>query len=224
MSGPVSGPAAVPVDRSAAVARARAHRAARGFTLIELLVAMFLLAVLGTAGFQMLMQITATRTAVEAQADRLSDLQRTFYWLAEDVTQAVQRPVRSSSDQQLGAFQIDITGASLFELTRAGWDNPAEDVMPARSDLQRVSWALEGTELYRSYWYHLDSTDEVPNRRRRLLDRVDEVRLRFLDVSGEWQESWPPPDAEDPGPPRAVEFTLVLEDLGDVRRVFALPS
>ena len=205
--------------------RAPARRArARGFTLIELLVAMFLLAVLGTAGFQMLMQISATRTAVEAQAERLSDLQRTFYWMAEDVTEAADRPVRSSSDQRLEALQINVAGDAFLELTRAGWDNPAEDVSPPRSDLQRVAWSLEGTELYRAYWYHLDSTDEAPNRRRRLLDRVEEVRLRFLDASGDWQESWPPPDLEDPGPPRAIEVTLVLEDLGDVRRVFALPS
>ena len=208
----------------AAPARARPRGGARGFTLIELLVAMFLLAVLGTAGFQMLLQITATRTAVEAQAERLAALQRTFFWLSEDVGGAVDRPVRSASDQRLEGLQINVVGDALFELTRAGWDNPAGDVSPPRSDLQRVAWALEGDELYRAYWYHLDPTDEAPTRRRRLLDRVEEVRLRFLDASGDWQESWPPPDAEDAGPPRAIEFTLALEDLGEVRRVFALPS
>lgn len=201
-------------------------RAARagGFTLIELLVAMFLLAVLGTMGFQMLMQITATRTAVEAQAARLADLQRTFYWLSEDVGGAVNRPVRSASDQLLEPLQINLVGDAFMELTRAGWDNPAEDVSPPRSDLQRVAWTLEGEELYRAYWYHLDPVDELPTRRRRMLDRVLEVRLRFLDATGDWAEGWPPPDREDPGPPRAIELTLVLEDLGDVRRVFALPS
>ena len=199
-------------------------RRAAGFTLIELLVAMFLLAVLGTTGFQMLVQITSTRTAVEAQAERLADLQRTFYWLAEDVGEAVDRPVRSSSDQRLEPLQINLVGEAFMELTRAGWDNPAEDVSPPRSDLQRVAWTVENDELYRAYWYHLDSTDEAPTRRRRLLDRVEEVRLRFLDASGDWADGWPPPDQEDPGPPRAIEFTIVLEDLGEVRRVFALPS
>ena len=42
-------------------------RAVRGFTLIELLVAMFLLAILGSAGFQMLFQITATRDRIDQQ-------------------------------------------------------------------------------------------------------------------------------------------------------------
>ena len=194
-----------------------------GFTLIELLVAMFLLAVLGTAGFQMLFQISATRDGIEAQSDRLNALQRTFYWMSEDVTQIIDRPVRSAVDAPLPALLFDLTGESVFELTRAGWANPAAEVMPPRSSLQRVAWSLEGDRLVRSYWYHLDPVDEEPSRRRQLLDRVEELSLRFLDTDGDWQESWPPPDTETPGLPAALEMTLALEDLGDVRRVFALP-
>ena len=62
----------------------------RGFTLIELLVAMFLLAVMGTAGFQMLSQINIARERIELQSDRLHSLQRTFYWMAEDITQIIE--------------------------------------------------------------------------------------------------------------------------------------
>ena len=200
-----------------------ARRRAGGFTLIELLVAMFLLAVLGTAGFQMLFQITATRDAIESQSDRLTSLQRTFYWLAEDITQIVERPVRSAVGADLPALLFDLSGESVFELTRGGWDNPAADVMPPRSNLQRVAWVLEEDKLMRSYWYHLDPLEEEPSRRRQLLDRVEQLTLRFLDADGDWQESWPPPDLLDPGLPAAIELTLALEDFGDVRRVFALP-
>lgn len=199
-----------------------------GFTLIELLVAMFLLAILGTAGFQMLTQINATRVAIESQADRLAQLQRTFYWLAEDVTQIVDRPVRSSVDEPLPAFQVNLAGGSLFDLTRAGWINPVANVLPPRSDLQRVSWSLEGDALLRSYWYHLDPVDETPSKRRQLLDRVGDLRLRYLDASGSWSDNWPPLSTQGledaPALPRAIEFVFELEDLGDVRRVFALPS
>jgi len=51
----------------------------RAFTLIELLVAMFLLAILGTAGFQMLFQINNTRDRIEETSSRLASLQRTFF-------------------------------------------------------------------------------------------------------------------------------------------------
>jgi len=197
----------------------------RGFTLIELMVAMFLLAIIGTAGFNMLRQITETRSRIEVQSDRLIELQRTFYWLAEDMTQIIDRPVRSSIDSKLPAFQFNLQGSSLFDFTRAGWANPAADIMPARSSLQRVSYAIEDDRLLRSYWYHLDSLDEVPTKRRQLLSGVEELTVRFLDGKGSWQDTWPPLNVEeDPGMPRAVEFTFILADLGSVVRIFGLPG
>jgi len=201
-------------------------RRSGGFTLIELLVAMFLLAILGTAGFQMLFQITATRERIEEQSARLSELQRTFYWLAEDVTQVVNRPIRSALDAKLEPLQFNIQGENLFEFTRSGWDNPAADVSPVRSNLQRVAYALEGDKLMRQYWYHLDSVDEEPSRRRQMLTGVDSMTFRFLDTAGEWKTSWPPSDTqtETPGLPAAIEFTLELQDYGNVVRLFALPG
>lgn len=195
-----------------------------GFTLIELLVAMFLLAILGTAGFQMLFQINAAKDRIDQQSVRLSELQRTFYWLAEDVSQIVERPVRSAIDAQLEAFQLNISGESLFEFTRAGWANPAADVSPTRSHLQRVAYALEDDKLIRQYWYHLEPVDESPSRRRQMLSGVESMTLKFLDPTGEWQESWPPIDFEEPGFPLAIEFTLELDDYGEITRIFALPG
>jgi len=198
--------------------------AARGFTLIELLVAMFLLAILGTAGFQMLFQINSARESIEAQSARLTELQRTFYWLAEDVTQIADRPVRSALGSTLLPLQINLQGENLFELTRAGWVNPAAEVSPTRSTLQRVAYALEGDKLIRQYWYHLESINEMPDKRRQMLTGVDSLSLRFLDKAGEWKESWPPLDVTTPGLPAAIEFTLELQDYGNVVRLFSLPG
>ena len=196
----------------------------RGFTLIELLVAMFLLAILGTAGFQMLFQVTATRERIELQSERLSELQRTFYWLAEDITQIANRPIRSAVDLELPPLQLNLEGENLFEFTRAGWANPAAEVSPARSNLQRVAYGLDDDKLMRQYWYHLDPVDEAPTRRRQMLSGVQSLGLRFLDNTGDWQDSWPPPDVEEPGMPLAIEIKLELEDYGDITRVFALPG
>jgi len=200
------------------------RRIARGFTLIELLVAMFLLAILGTAGFQMLFQITNTRDRIEAQSLRLSELQRTFYWLAEDITQIADRPVRSALGSTLPPLQVNLQGENLFEFTRAGWANPAADVSPVRSNFQRVAYALDDDKLIRQYWYHLEPIEEAPSRRRQMLSGVDSLSFRFLDVEGEWKQQWPPTDVVDPGLPAAIEFTLELEDYGDVVRLFALPG
>lgn len=197
----------------------------QGFTLIEVMVAMFLLAIIGTAGFKMLQQITESRTRIEAQSDRLTELQRTFYWLTEDVTQIIDRPVRSSVDSMLPAFQYNLQGSSLMDFTRAGWANPAGDILPARSSLQRVSYSLEDDKLLRSYWYHLDSMEEEPTKRRQLLSGVENLTVRFMDPQGSWQDQWPPLNVEeDPGLPRALEFTFELSDFGPVVRIFGLPG
>jgi len=197
----------------------------KGFTLIEVMVAMFLLAIIGTAGFKMLQQITNSRTRIEDQSDRITELQRTFYYMAEDITQIVDRPVRSPVDSLLPAFQFNLQGASLFDFTKAGWANPAGDILPPRSTLQRVSYSLEDDKLLRSYWYHLDSLNEEPVKRRQLLSGVEDLTVRFMDPQGSWQDQWPPLNVEeDPGLPRALEFTFTLTDLGSVVRVFGLPG
>lgn len=196
----------------------------RGFTLIELLVAMFLLAVLGTAGFQMLFQINITKDRIEEQSNRLNALQRTFYWMAEDVSQIVDRPIRSAVDAALPALLINVEGESLVEFTRSGWTNPAADVTPPRSSLQRVSYALEGDRLIRQYWFHLDPIEEAPTRRRQLIDKVVGVSFRYLTPDGDWLDSWPPPDVDNAGNPNALEVILELDDIGTVNRVFGLPQ
>jgi len=199
--------------------------AVKGFTLVEVLVATFLLAIIGSAGFTMLQRITNARTNIEAHSDRITELQRTFYWMAEDVSQIVNRPVRSSVGSPMPALQINLQGSSLFDLTRAGWANPAGDILPPRSTLQRVSYALEEDKLYRSYWYHLDTLEEAPSRRRQLLSGVEELTLRFMGPDGNWEPQWPPLNAdEDIGLPRAMEFNFVLEDYGKIVRVFGLPG
>lgn len=206
--------------------RTRCIRSAvKGFTLVEVLVAMFLLAIIGTAGFTMLQQISESRGRIEKQSDRITELQRTFYWLTEDITQIIDRPVRSSVDSILPAFQYNVAGSSLIDFTRAGWANPAGDILPARSSLQRVSYVLEDDRLMRGYWYHLDSLEEEPTKRRQLLTGVEELTVRFMDPEGSWQNEWPPLNVEeDPGLPRALEFTFILSDMGPVIRVFGLPG
>ncbi len=196
----------------------------RGFTLIELLVAMFLISIMGAAGFKMLSQINSARGLIADQADRIQSLQRTFYWMAEDITQVIDRPIRSALDANIPGIQFSSEAGALMEFTRGGWTNPAEDVSPTRSSLQRISYSLDGDRFIRSYWYHLDPLDEEPTKRRMLLDGVENLTLRFIDGQGEWKTNWPPLDVEDPGMPRAIEFNFELEDFGTVSRLFALPG
>jgi type II secretion system protein J len=59
--------------------------------------------------------------------------------------------------------------------------------------------------------------------RTELLEGVENVEVRFLDVGGEWHLEWPPLDLRGPQRlivrPRAVEFAVELEDFGRVARL-----
>lgn len=206
--------------------KASAQKKIAGFTLIELLVAMLIFAVLGTAAYQGLFQVQRVRDGVIEQTDQLAKLQRAFYWMSDDVAQIVDRPVRSTLGSLVPALIVSEQGESVIEFTRAGWSNPAGDVLPPRSNLQRVAYSLDGDRLLRKYWYHLDNADEDVTRRRLLLDKVTDLSLRFLDSDAEWHDSWPPSsaDSEEVSLPAAIEFKIELDDSWKITRLFALPG
>lgn len=198
----------------------------QGFTLFELLVALAIFAVLGGAAYQGLFQTQRIKDSVIDSSERLAELRRAFYWLSDDVAQIVERPVRGELGSLEPALVVSQAGDSMLEFTRAGWTNPVGDAAPPRSNLQRVSYQIEGDRFLRLYSYHLDGTGSDADKRRRLITGVDDVGMRFLDSGGEWHEAWPPANAEpDTRPlPVAIEFSFELQNLGSVTRLFALPG
>jgi len=188
---------------------------------------MMIFAVLGTAAYQGLFQVQRVRDGVLAQSDQLAKLQRTFYWLSDDISQMVDRPIRATLGSEVPALVVSEAGEGFIEFTRAGWTNPAADVLPPRSNLQRVSYLLDGGRLIRKYAYHLDQASEESDRRRLMLDNVNDVQLRFLDSRAQWHDSWPPNNL-DGGPvpvlPAAIEFTFDFEGSSPITRLFGLPN
>ncbi len=108
----------------------------------------------------------------------------------------------------------------LAELTRAGWSNTAGQ---QRSTLQRVSYALVGEVLKRSYTTALDIVQGTNPVIQELFGQVKTVQLRYLDSNQTWQNQWPPATMPQPealwSRPVAVEITVEFKDWGRVRRL-----
>ena len=108
----------------------------------------------------------------------------------------------------------------LAELTRAGWSNTAGQ---QRSTLQRVSYALVGDVLKRSYTTALDIVQGTKPVIQDLFGQVKTVQLRYLDANQTWQNQWPPATMPQPESlwtrPVAVEITVEFKDWGRVRRL-----
>lgn len=119
----------------------------------------------------------------------------------------------------------DPSAVSMVDLTRAGWSNTAGQ---QRSTLQRVSYALVGDVLKRSYQSNLDTVQGNKPVVQDLLTGVKGVQLRYLDGNQSWQSQWPEtttiqggssPTSDIQSRPVAVEIIVQFKDWGAIRRV-----
>jgi prepilin-type N-terminal cleavage/methylation domain-containing protein len=117
----------------------------------------------------------------------------------------------------------DPNAQSMVDLTRAGWSNTAGQ---QRSTLQRVSYALVGDVLKRSYQVNLDTVQANKPIVQDLLTGVAGVQLRYLDSNQSWQNQWPESTTIQNGStadlqsrPVAVEIIVQFKDWGAIRRL-----
>jgi general secretion pathway protein J len=117
----------------------------------------------------------------------------------------------------------DTNALPMIELTRAGWSNTAGQ---QRGTLQRVSYALVGDVLKRSYQVNLDTVQANKPVVQDLLTGVKGVQLRYLDGNQAWQSQWPETttiqngaNTDSQSRPVAVEIIVQFKDWGAIRRV-----
>ena len=197
----------------------------RGFSLIELLVALAVFAALAAAAYGGLAQIAATRGALAKQQDRFAQVVRAVSMLERDLRQAISRPVRGNGS---GEWLPALAGTGdRIELTRVGFANPLAE---PRSNLERVAYALDAQKLQRGRYPALDRAPGATPVATVVLDRAQMLSFRYLGSDGAWRSTWPPSVAPSGGPdtyellPRAIEFRIATNDVGELRRVVELPT
>jgi general secretion pathway protein J len=192
-----------------------------GFTLIELLVALSIFGLVSLIAFSGLDSSLKSRERIEQQADRLSQLQKSFHLMRQDFEHAVPRAVRD----QLGDLNpknafVPVENGLLF--TRGGRENPLNI---KRSNMERIGWGIKENKLVRARWQALDQPNEQIIDEVAYLEDVEALSFRYMGEDRRWIEQWPPLNTLDQGPelPRAVEINVTLSDLGDISRIFLLP-
>lgn len=197
-----------------------APSASRAFTLLELLAAVAVFSVMAALAYGGLRGVMDAREDTSAAARRLGDLQLAVSLLSRDIQQGAARPIRGPYGDVGPALAGSERG---LELTRAGHANPTG---ARRSTLERVRWGMEAGDLVRWSWPVLDRAPSTRPAERRLLDGVTSLHFRYH-FRGRWHDSWPPPRLGELPPeslPRAVEFSVELDDWGRVTRVALLPE
>jgi general secretion pathway protein J len=195
---------------------------ARGFTLVEVLVAIFIFAIVSAIAMGGYNELVKQSDIVDRGAARTRAIQSTMQRMNLDFTALEPRPVRQPlGDGLVPALRADEKSTEeLVEFTHSGWSNPAG--VP-RSTLQRVAYRIEDKKLIREYWLALDRTMSSEPESAVMLEDVKSVKFRFMDANRTWHDQWPPlgySPADAPWVrPIAVEFTLDLEDWGELKRL-----
>jgi general secretion pathway protein J len=213
---------------NSASTRTREPGRSKGFSLIELIVALAVFAALAAAAYGGLAEIARVRGALAERQDRFAAVVRAVSTFERDLRQAVSRPVRGNGrGEELPALA---GAADRIELTRLGFANPRAE---PRSNLERVAYALDARRLMRGRYPVLDRAPQTVATATALFDNVDGLRLRYLGSDAAWRDTWPPaevPSGAAPGTqvvallPRAIEFRIDVDGLGELRRIVELPS
>ena len=192
----------------------------RGFTLLELLAAMAVLAVLGALGFRGLNSVLETESRLQAETRRWNDLALLFSQLGEDMTMAVERPVRELAGRTSPALSLQESTDPIHPhlvLTRLGIGEGSA----AQSAQRRVGYRLREGKLEYLVWPSPESAPGVPPAAYVALEHVASVQWEALDADGRWVNAWPAGRAAN-ALPRAISLRLALAGGGEVTRILAL--
>ncbi len=193
-----------------------------GFTLIEVMLAVAITAFVAVLSYQGLSASISAQQRYEEQVTRLANIQLALTVLERDLRQAAPRSIRDAYRD----WQPALSGGALedypLRVTRRGWQNPHD--FP-RSDLQRVRYRLEDETLIREHWGVLDRASEDETLQELvLIEGVDHFELAFVSSeASDPLDHWPPQGADRDLLPVAVEVTIDLQGLGEIKRVFEIP-
>jgi general secretion pathway protein J len=193
----------------------------RGFTLVEVLVALTIFALMSTLAYRGLNSVLETRAHLADDNRRWRDIALTLAQLEQDMSQAVERPVRDSGGLTQPALLGDpqpVAGEAKLSVSRMGsaWQSGVA------ADVQRHGYRLNNGTLEQLVWPVLDQAPLSTPQVHPLLQRVARFELRYLDAAGNWQPRWPLPGVAAVLP-AGLEVVLELDGGTTVTRVFALP-
>ena len=166
------------------------NRSQAGFTLVETLVAMFILAMISSAGAGLLLSSSTSSKQIDAQDQRSIEIDVAQALFRGDVNAMTSRAVRPEwgAGPATSLFGEPSRGAAPFlSFVRNGWIETG--IGEPRSSLLYVSYRLEDRALIREVKTRPDAVTTTPSAERILFEDVDRVSIRFR-RGEEWSDRW----------------------------------
>lgn len=193
-----------------------------GFTLLEMVVAIAIFAVIAAISYAALDNFLEAKAHIDKENDQAKALQTAFVLLEQDLRYAVDRPVRNGyGDAEPAFIGVPEESLSAGERLRLTTIRPAPEGIGV-APLQRVAWRLNDGELSRVTWQVLDRDVDSAERRRRLLDNVEDITFTFYTYDADQKLTTVNEWSSNAELPVGVEVTVLMQDRLAYRRIFEL--
>lgn len=194
----------------------------KGFTLIEMILAVAIFALVGVVSAGMLDNVSTANEISVNHAERIEEVQRTLLTIERDLRQASNRQVRVEGNKPTDAMMshgelILDSQSQVLAFRKVGWTNPMN--MLPRSEVQSIAYRVVDNTLERLHFDYPDPVMGQEYKIRKLLTGVEEIRFEFHPgIGNKWLKKWGKKEL-----PPGVAMTIVMEDMGELRRVLMLP-
>ncbi len=184
-----------------------------GFTLAETLVALFILAMVSSAGAALLISATSTTQQIREQEAAARKLDVAQSLIRQDIGAMSTRGVRpadgfSPAGNLFG--EASRGDAPFLRFVRSGWLNPG--LIEPRSNYQAVEYSLRNGNLVREASLRPDATNGTPVSSRILLEGVERVELGFV-RGGQRSDFWQGDAGQSLSVlPDMIELLIIFQD------------
>lgn len=220
----------------------------RGFTLLEVMVALAITTAIAAMAYQGLVSASGGAERSREIMAGVNELDRAWQIIAADFRHVLP-PEPGAGGELRFRFNSESMGRvgdeqRILLFSRHAWFNPMNRL---RSDLQEVSYRLEGDQLWRDYrpirnrpFDEFEFEEQALNQR--LLSGVEDIEIRFLsrqmmersgagaldgdNYTRDWAPGWPDPNQMDGAGqttlPLAVWVRIEVEGVGVSERLFEI--
>lgn len=197
-----------------------------GFTLMEVMVALFIMALIAMLASQAFNTASSGAAATREAMERLAAIDRTLFVIETDLRNALPKVYRQRLGEVLPALYVAQSDDYWLVVIRGGVDNPLHQ---RRTEEARVGYRYVEETIWRDTWYNPIENEEDQAYKQKLLTGVDDIQVRVLPygpgvsiAGGPWYDMWPATGRPPEQLPIAIELTLTLDDMGEVKRLFSL--
>lgn len=198
-----------------------------GFTLIEILIALIIFAIVGVMAAMSLHTMIRANNALKLADRKLRQLQMTMTLLRRDFSQIINRPVIDIDGSQVPA--VLAPGTTTITFTRTGFSDPF--LVNQRSDMRRITYALQGDQFVRLTWTALDRPPRAQPETQVLLTGVTHLEWQMIADDGYTTRIWPPAagsvmskESDNSPLPRRILMVMQVQGLGLVQGIFPVPA